>query len=1569
MASLVLGVAGAAIGSMVGMPTWGAQLGFALGSAAGGILFPPKGPDGPRLTDLSVHTSAYGQGIPIPYGSDRVAGNVIWADKIQEHKQDHGGGSGGPTYTTYSYTCSFAVSIVVGPIAGILRIWADGLLIFDRSPTNTGETVGFKSSSYKIYLGDETQLPDPTIQSIIGDTPAYRGQAYMVLADLQLEKFGNRIPSLSFEYVTDGSAIIPAPSTYGEAYGITPLLGQYDKTFSYDVDQTTGHLWITSMSGHAMRDPVTGAYRIDTGVTPHPQVQEYDPVTKTMLSFIDLAPLSVNGQPQYGISGTMVASGGYLFSGLGVAGEAAGGGSYAHGLAINTALKSVAPLIDQCSSGQYQNAFYWPAVPVPAIDNNKVYLAGSNGIDGGFALAFFPASVLADPFGLNGPPTTVDYDPIPNFAVEPSTWTVPVGWAQTRSKNASCPVPPVFDGVAITFPGWAYKSTVLTQPNAVVVQGYGSAGHSYLALVNSPQVTGFDKTAATVRHCELPGSQVVMPTIVWDSANQKLWAFPEVDTYTSLMYEIVQGVSDLTAVDTGFLFPKTAGSFRSGSVVGATVDQTSGHLRILMFDGEMILFDPMSQAILDSQQTGVQPSQNGKMWDYPGAAKVLFADGFKIHDIPYGSPLATSPVLLADIVTDLSERSGLTESDIDVTDLTDQVLGFTISHQMAARSALEPLMQAFFFDPVESDYKVRFRKRGRPAVVTIVDDDLAAHSAGGSPPDLVEVKRKQETDLPQVVNIKYKNPAADYQTSAQYEARQVGRSHSAVTVDLPIVMDDEKAKQVAAAALYSAWAERTGLTFATSHQYATLEPTDMAIVHNRLVRIVHRKRSGGLIEWEAYADGNTIYASEVLNQGGSAAPAGLVGQIILTTPLTSMQILDTPLLQDTDAAPGFYIAAAGMKAGWQGAQVWKSVDGGVSYLPLITIPNASLMGTASNALGPYAGGDTFDELNTLTVSLLANGSTASLESATEQAVLNGANAALVGNEVIQYKRAVLNDNGTYTISGLLRYRRGTDAAVHTAGERFVALSTNLVRVTVPTSDIGLPRVYKAISNGGTLAEAAPVPFTYTGADLKPYSPVQIDGWRNAAGDLAITWVRRTRIGGEWREYVDVPLGEASEAYYVELWNAGRTTLLRTLSGLTSPAATYSAADQTTDGITSSDQVSASVFQISATIGRGHGAHALLPGGATVAEQDPAGAAVVVSAPPVPGLTPTLYVATTGSDSNAGTSMAAPFLTIAHASSVAVPGDVVSVADGVYHGGLYTNASGTLALPITFIAANRWGAKIVPPAASSSIFAWDNTGAYNVIDGFEVDGSINPTSGTVWTVGIRVKGEGSVIQHCHSHHIYHIGVANSNGGAGLLLDSSDSGQNMRALGNRVHHVGPPTGGSAWYHGIYMTASGQIKNNLSYANAGGGIHCWHDARHIDIANNTVFANGGYGIIYGGGDYLHLSSPCDYMTVTNNIVYSNPTGIRELGDIGSHNLVSTNLCYANGTDYSLSVSSHSSDIHADPLFVNYQADGSGDYRLQAGSPGIGAGLATYAPSTDYAGNPRPGAGGFDLGAYESN
>jgi hypothetical protein len=1195
MASLVLGVAGGVAGFVLsgGNPI-AAQIGFSLGAAAGGILFPPKGPDGPRLHDLSVQSSAYGQAIPIPYGTDRIAGNIIWAQKIQEHANEQGG-KGGPTYTTYSYTCTFASAICAGPIAGILRIWADGLLIYDRRPTSTGQERGFKASSFKLYLGTEDQLPDPTIQALQGDTPAYRGLAYIVFTDLQLEKFGNRIPSLTFEYVTSGTGTTLPSTTFGESY----VSGAATTTFDADMD-ANGHIWLHTMSGRAWVNPVTGVLEIGEGAPLTPQIQEYDAATGELLWYYNVPPVTehdVDGDTDstiYPIRGKGICSGGYYFIGRGLSGTTPNDGTFIHGMAVNTQTHDVTQFYDECSSSQFQNAFYWPSVPVPVIDNNKVYFASGNGLESGFGVGFMPAH-----YGV-GPDVV---DPLPDRSGEIPLWNIPAGWRQARAKT-DCPVqleggpPPTFDGTGLILPGYAYKSTLIRNPDGVIVQGSGTQGGSYVALVrHAPIVDGFDLSApSSVLFCELPGSSVTMPPVAWDPNNNTIWAFAGGGGSNSILYAITPGGSGvssgggLTPTATGFVMPAVPGESQGDDVKGMLFDEDTGYLRLLMgggFDDEVhiVLFDPVAQTIVEDRVIESHiASTTGKMWNMPEQNKVIYTEGYRLYSIPYGAPLTHNAVNLGAIVRDVSLRCGLTDADIDVSELTDLVDGYTLTRQMAGRSAIEPLMQAYSFDPVESDYRIKFRKRGRRSVVTIPDDDLAAHSSGSEAPDLVQIKRKQEVDLPQSVSVKYKDRDADYQTGAQYERRMTGRSQSDVTVDLPIAMSADKAKQVAAAALYSAWAERTGVSFATSQAYAALEPTDMAIVHGRLVRIVHRKRNGGILEWEAYADGNTIYPSDSATQGGTAAPSGPVGQVITATPLTQLIAIDAPITQEGTTGPVLTFAVQGQGLGWTGAQIFKSIDGGVSYQPITSAPTASLIGTATNVLGAYQGGDTFDELNTVRVKLLPSSTGATLASATELAVLNGANAALLGNEVLQYKRAVLNDDGSHTLSGLLRYRRGTDYAVHAIGERFVPLTSALVQIPVSTSEIGLPRQYKAVSSGGTLSSAQAVTLTYTGNDLKPYSPVHIGGWRDTAGDLTLTWVRRTRIGGEWRDGVDVALGEAAEAYDVEILNG--SVVVRTFSGVTSPTVVYTASDQVAGFGSLQSSVTARVYQLSSVIGRG-----------------------------------------------------------------------------------------------------------------------------------------------------------------------------------------------------------------------------------------------------------------------------------------------------------------------------------------------------------------------------------------------
>lgn len=91
----------------------------------------------------------------------------------------------------------------------------------------------------------------------------------------------------------------------------------------------------------------------------------------------------------------------------------------------------------------------------------------------------------------------------------------------------------------------------------------------------------------------------------------------------------------------------------------------------------------------------------------------------------------------------------------------------------------------------------------------------------------------------------------------------------------------------------------------------------------------------------------------------------------------------------------------------------------------------------------------------------------------------------------------------------------------------------------------------------------------------------------SGSDVDLAWRRRTRLGGDLLAGTGtVPLNEQSEAYEVDILSGPGGTVKRTLTGLTSPAATYAAAQIATDFGTRPDNLSVRVYQLSTIVGRG-----------------------------------------------------------------------------------------------------------------------------------------------------------------------------------------------------------------------------------------------------------------------------------------------------------------------------------------------------------------------------------------------
>ncbi len=350
----------------------------------------------------------------------------------------------------------------------------------------------------------------------------------------------------------------------------------------------------------------------------------------------------------------------------------------------------------------------------------------------------------------------------------------------------------------------------------------------------------------------------------------------------------------------------------------------------------------------------------------------------------------------------------------------------------------------------------------------------------------------------------------------------------------------------------------------------------------------------------------------------------------------------------------------------------------------------------------------------------------------------------------------------------------------------------------------------------------------------------------------------------------------------------------------------------------------------------------------------------------------LYVSTNGRDTNPGSSYF-PWRTIQYAANKVQPGDVVHVMPGDYYESVYVMVGGTATAPIRFISQSKWQARVHGQGTYPGMQI--RYGDYVEINGFDVTGG--------GYQGIEVLTSYNKVIGNHVHDIQ--GGCPNLGGAGINVATATSHDNL-IDSNVVHAIGNNSGACMLVHGIYTSnARTTITNNAVFRTQGWGIHMWHTATQGLIANNTIFNNDAGGILVGAvaSEFTSGTALNDYTVVSNNIVVYNGavvgrTGISENGATGPHNIYANNLVWKNlPTEGALQTGVAYGTVWADPQFVNYQADGTGDYHLKSTSPAVNAGVKSaptnpnanlgVSPTYDIEGYSRALNGRWDIGCFE--
>lgn len=1184
--SLVGGIIGGVIGFFAGGNVYA---GYAIGSMIGGSFDPPieYKNTGPKLTDLKVTNSSYSVGKPRFFGTSRVSGNVIESTQLQETKNveviDEGKGGPGTETTnetfTYSVTCAYALG--EGVINGVRKIWESGKLVSDMGSGNFG-FIGNLASSIKVYRGTEEQLPDPSLEQVFGagNVPAYRGTAYVVFTNLQLEQFGNRLPNFTFEVVrSNENTTVGLYDRFEYAFGNGPHNWiQYNdinrfmymnrslpnglSLFKFDAVNNTVYkeqayptMGVFS-SNHATKD-----FRINI-INNGDLVIAASSSGSGTINLIEQDTLRI--KRTYGIATWLSVVGGSLnWPGY-------TGASFRTG---NNLLE-----------GRYNK--YWN-ISRAAPGNLVQFLSfgrGARTAENEF-LGYQGSSKDDDFYPIEAKfPTAVDYT--------------------TQGTGARCSLDWGNVAVADTPEDMCYWATSYTN--------YTATGTAAIVL------SKFEFNYGNIED---------FYHVIYQGSDDKQIEDMYLDPLTRCIYFLIRNITpvndtrhimvfdiDNKTVIKDILLADDDGpllNFGNNAIFNINKTQRKMYWNSSSNDGSVrkIVYYHMDNDVIETFQTN---GSDNTSWDgryvnsersdvnpYTGAEFYFGTDGSSAVGQKnvlknYGMRLATGTYPLSLTIKEIIKDSELSLLNVDVSELEDiQVRGYVIANTSEIRSCLAQLAIAYNFDMCESDHKLKFRLKGRLPIRTIPSTDVSALNYS---PDMrfdtnIATTRKQELELFKTINVNYADVNRDYQTNTQECRFENVQTNSIQNIDLPMVFHAVEAKRIADRLMDELWTSRDTYTFQTNYKYIDLEPCDVIQIENIVkgqkvlytVRLTKKEKGGGILKWTGVAEDTSVFT-----QVSEAFDGNNITQTIPMISTSKTYFMDIPMLQNNDNDPGMYVATVRQNpsAQWTGSSLSMSDQSSGNYVAQTSFFKEITSGIATTLLPNFAFDNIIDRFSTVEVEL----NTGTLTSVSEDNILNGYNTALIGNEIVQFQNATSLGSNRYRLDTFLRARFGTEMELnrHEIGDRFVILnasSKTINRILKESSLLNTTRYYKNTTFKDTLQATAPISFINTGVSLRPLAVNNVQGLRTA-NTLYVKFNKRVRGVVILQDFKDV-YDPDGDYYEVEIYsNNTFTTIKRIFQVQGSTEFQYSAADQISDFGVVQPTVYLKIFKTNKIIGRG-----------------------------------------------------------------------------------------------------------------------------------------------------------------------------------------------------------------------------------------------------------------------------------------------------------------------------------------------------------------------------------------------
>ncbi|MCA1334747.1 glycoside hydrolase/phage tail family protein [Pseudooceanicola marinus] len=1305
MATVLLSAAGAAIGGSIGGSVLGLSAvaaGRFVGATLGRVIDQRLMGQGAEAVETGrverFRLTGVGEGDPIArlYGRMRVAGQVIWASEFRETAETSGGGGGkggrpaSPKVTRYSYSVSLAVALCEGEISGVGRIWADGAEV---APADLGMHV---------YTGSADQLPDPKMEAVegAGKVPAYRGTAYVVFEDLELEQFGNRVPQFTFEVIR------PAPLSLPEAeeevahavraVALMPGSGEYalaTRHVTYDYGAgNVGQANLNSASGQSdlataldqLDDSLTGCEAVslivswfgddlrcgDCTIRPKVEQRKFDGkqmpwrvagLTRGTAELVvrdEADELLYGGTPAdasviESIQALQARGKAVMFYPFILMDQVAGNSlpdpygdeeGQAHlpwrgritgsqgpgrpGSPDGTALaaQEVADFFGTASASDfstwgghvsYSGPNEWGfrrfilhcaalcaaagGVDSFCIGSEMVGLTQLRGADNTFPAVAELRALAAEVRAILGPEVKIGYA---------ADWSEYFGYQpQDGTGDRFFHLDPLWSDPEIDFIGidnylplsdWREGDAHLDAADHATIYdpaylaGNIEGGELYDWYYHSPEAR-----AAQIR------------TPITDGAHGEPWVWRVKDLrnwWLNDHHERIDGVRQevptdwvpqskpiwftelgCAAVDKGtnqpnkFLDPKSSESAVPYYSTGARDELIQQqYLRVMLDYWTDPSHNPLSVEyggpMLDMTRAFVWA------WDarpYPVFPnnRELWSDGGN-HAAGHWITGRASSRSLASVVSEICEAAGL--QHYDVSGLYGVVSGYLDDELRTPRAALQPLMLRYGFDAVERDGVIRFIMRDGRVDARVEPEELAVS------PELegtLERQRAPEAEMAGRVRLRFVEAGGEFEAITEEAILPDDDSRSVAGSEIPLAMSRGEGRQVVERWLAEARVARDTLRFAlppSRREIGAGDVVEVAEETGHALYRIDRAEHGVLSQVEAVRIAAEIYE-----------PGALVETVPRVTPYTPpLPVLplwlDLPLMRGDEVPHAPHIAVTAEP--WPGAAaVYASASDAGYQLDRVLEARATIGVTTTDlARGPAGRVDRGAPLGvTLTSGALA--------SVVEEALLSGANLMAIGDgqpgnwELFQFRDAVLTGERSYLLSHRLRGQLGSEALmpeVWPEGSWVVLLNGVPEQITLAPSQRRLARHYRIgpAQRGPDDPSYLHEVLAFDGIGLKPYAPCHLRATPAGGGDIAFSWMRRTRIEGDSWDLAEVPLGEESLSFLLRIRQGGAVIREETVEAT---GWTYSAAAQSADGLSGLAELE--VAQVSASFGPGAGA--------------------------------------------------------------------------------------------------------------------------------------------------------------------------------------------------------------------------------------------------------------------------------------------------------------------------------------------------------------------------------------------